>query len=150
MFQIPVCSILFPAWMLGLHHTNSDFLSPKLRSRSRLGRIIAASHTKDLVEEFGRQVRDLVQEPAYVRIFPGIALRADVKAASRWNTTKGGCIRASASAVRSQDGGPIWSRSWTIRYRSKDAYSEASRKRVVKWYPGGFRTRALVDTPFLL
>ena len=144
------CSILFPAWMLGLHHTDSPFLSAKLRGRSRLGRVLGASHTKDLVEEFGRQVRDLVQDPEYVRIFPGITLRPDVKAASRWNTTKGGMYQGVGvgGAVAGKRADLVAIMDDPIS--EQDAYSEASRKRVVKWYPGGFRTRALVDTPFLL
>jgi predicted phage terminase large subunit-like protein len=39
---------------------------------------------------FGRKVRNLVDQEAYTRIFPGVGLQTDSKAAGRWATNKGG------------------------------------------------------------
>jgi len=39
---------------------------------------------------FGRKVRNLIQSPDYQKIFKGITLSADSKAAGRWSTNKGG------------------------------------------------------------
>ncbi len=48
------CSQLFPAWYLGRHPDAS---------------MIAASHTQDLADRFGRRVRNLVASEAHRRVF---------------------------------------------------------------------------------
>lgn len=68
-------SYLFPAWYLG------KFPEKK---------IIQASHTAELAVGFGRKVRNLVGSDEYQKIFPGIGLQSDSKAAGRWSTNKGG------------------------------------------------------------
>tara|TARA_R110001583_G_scaffold55916_5_gene169529 strand:- start:1268 stop:2758 length:1491 start_codon:yes stop_codon:yes gene_type:complete len=68
-------SHLFPAWYLG-----------KFPDR----KVIQTSHTAELAVGFGRKVRNLVGSADYSRIFPGVALSADSKAAGRWNTNKNG------------------------------------------------------------
>lgn len=65
-------SILFPAWWF-TQHSNSS--------------IIAASHTADLAQHFGRQVRDLIAAQSE-RL--GYNLAQQNKAAGRWRTTAGG------------------------------------------------------------
>ena len=42
------------------------------------------------LEGFGRKVRNQLDTPEYAEIFPDVSLRADSKAAGRWNTNKGG------------------------------------------------------------
>jgi hypothetical protein len=39
---------------------------------------------------FGRKVRNLVDQDIYTKIFPGVGLQTDSKAAGRWATNKGG------------------------------------------------------------
>lgn len=68
-------SYLFPAWFLG------KFPNKK---------IIQVSHTSELAVGFGRKVRDLIADPKFQKIFPGVSLRSDNKAAGRWTTNKGG------------------------------------------------------------
>lgn len=68
-------SYLLPAWFLG---------------KKPAGKIIQASHTAELSVGFGRKVRNLVGSEDFQKIFPGVGLRADSKAAGRWNTTEGG------------------------------------------------------------
>jgi len=68
-------SHLFPAWYLG-----------KFPDR----KVIQTAHTAELAVGFGRKVRNLVGSADYDKIFPGVALSADSKAAGRWNTNKGG------------------------------------------------------------
>jgi predicted phage terminase large subunit-like protein len=68
-------SYLLPAWFLG------NFPHKK---------VIQTSHTAELAVGFGRKVRNLVDQEVYSRIFPGVALQTDSKAAGRWNTNKGG------------------------------------------------------------
>ena len=68
-------SYLLPAWFLG---------------RFPNKKVIQTSHTAELAVGFGRKVRNLVDQEVYTRIFPGVGLQADSKAAGRWATNKGG------------------------------------------------------------
>lgn len=68
-------SYLYPAWYLGNHPDHE---------------VIMASHTAELAVDFGRKVRNLLSTEEYQKIFPGVSLSVDSKAAGRWNTNKGG------------------------------------------------------------
>ena len=68
-------SHLFPAWYLG-------------RFPDR--KVIQTAHTAELAVGFGRKVRNLVGSGDYAKIFSGVSLSADSKAAGRWNTNKQG------------------------------------------------------------
>ena len=72
-------SFLFPAWMIGLN--------PKLK-------IIQATHTTELAVNFGRKVKNLLEEEDYREIFPDTQLSVDSKAAGRWDTRQGGMYYA--------------------------------------------------------
>jgi predicted phage terminase large subunit-like protein len=85
-------SYLFPAWFLGKN--------PKKK-------VMQVSNTAELAEGFGRKVRNLLETEEYRGIFPEVELRADSKAAGRWNTNFGGdyyaCGVGSALAGRGAD-----------------------------------------------
>ena len=68
-------SYLFPAWYLGRYPAK---------------KVIQTAHTAELAVGFGRKVRNLVGSEDYAKIFSGVSLSADSKAAGRWNTNKGG------------------------------------------------------------
>jgi predicted phage terminase large subunit-like protein len=53
-------------------------------------KVIQTSHTAELAVNFGRKVRNLVDQDIYTKIFPGVALQIDSKAAGRWATNKSG------------------------------------------------------------
>jgi predicted phage terminase large subunit-like protein len=72
-------SYLFPSWFLG------QFPEKK---------VMQASHKAELAVGFGRKVRNLVGSEEYREVFPDVGLRADSKAAGRWNTDKGGSYYA--------------------------------------------------------
>ena len=65
-------STLFPPWYLARHPQDS---------------IVAASHTSELSERFGRRVRNIINEHAATL---GISLAPDIQAANQWETTEGG------------------------------------------------------------
>ena len=75
-------------------HTKSEFASYLLPSwflgRSPEKKVIQTAHTAELAVGFGRKVRNLVGSEEYQKIFPGVSLRSDSKAAGRWNTSAGG------------------------------------------------------------
>ncbi len=85
-------STLFPAWFLG------KFPDKK---------VLMVSHTGDLAVDFGRKVRNIIADPRYSSIFPGISLSQDSKSAGRWSTNRGGeyyaCGVGAALAGRGAD-----------------------------------------------
>ena len=68
-------SYLLPAWFLGKYPNK---------------KVIQCSNTAELAVGFGRKVRNLVDSEVYKDLFPNLELRADSKAAGRWNTSKNG------------------------------------------------------------
>jgi hypothetical protein len=116
-------SVLFPAWFLANHPAAA---------------IIAASHTTELSERWGRRVRNLVIENAPTL---DIALVSDSAAAGRWELTTGGSYLAAgvgqailgyrADLVVIDD--PIRSR--------EDAASETIRRSTWEWFSADLKTR---------
>lgn len=74
-----MASYLLPAWYLG-------------RFPDR--KIIQCSHTAELAVGFGRRVRNLLDSEMYKEVFPDVSLRADSKAAGRWDTNHDGHYHA--------------------------------------------------------
>lgn len=68
-------SYLFPAYFLGKYPDK---------------KIIMATHTASLSEDFGRRVRNLLGSDEYHEIFPKAIVADDQKAAGKWSTTAGG------------------------------------------------------------
>ena len=68
-------SYLFPAWFLG---------------QKPDAKIIMATHTASLSEQFGRRVRNLIDGEDYKRIFPETNLSSDSKSAGSWATSQHG------------------------------------------------------------
>lgn len=122
-------SIYFPAWYIGKHPDH---------------KIIMASHTLDLAVDMARKVRNLMQTDEYKRIFPGVSIASDAKAAGKWNTTKGG--EAFACGV----GGALAGRGAHLAIVD-DPLSEQDLKTgnmssldsVYEWYRSGLRTRLM-------
>lgn len=116
-------SILYPAWWLSRHPGSS---------------VIAASHTANLAEHFGRQVRNLVTEHSSAL---GYALANDNRAAARWQTTTRGTYFA--TGVR----GPITGRRADLVVIDDpikslaEAESPNLRENVWNWYRADLATR---------
>jgi predicted phage terminase large subunit-like protein len=75
-------------------HTKSEFASFLLPAKY-LGhypdrKILQLSHNADLATGFGRRVRDLIDTRQFQEVFGKTKLKADQKAAGRWNTDAGG------------------------------------------------------------
>jgi len=65
----------FAAWWFGRHPRHY---------------IIGCSHTQELATDFGREVRNDMQDPIFQGIFPGVKVRKDSGAAARFHVTGGG------------------------------------------------------------
>lgn len=118
-------SVLFPGWYLG---------------RNKKKSVIAASHTSELAERFGRKVRNFVGGSEFSAVF-GFGLADDSQAAARWETAEGGeyfavGVGGSVTGRRADLGiidDPVKSR--------EDADSETVREKVWEWYKADFFTR---------
>lgn len=116
-------SVLFPPWLMAFMGNCN---------------VLAASHTTELAEKWGRRVRNLIGEHSLAL---DISLAADSQAAGRWSLTTGAEYYAAGvgtgiAGFRAKLGiidDPIRSR--------QDADSELIRDRTWEWYINDFRTR---------
>jgi hypothetical protein len=117
-------SYLFPAWMIGRR--------PDMK-------IMQATHTADLSVGFGRKIKNLMEQEEYQQIF-GVRLRADSKAAYRWQTDGGGEYYAAGV------GGNIAGRGADLfvvddPHSEQDAMSPTALENAWNWYLSGPRQR---------
>jgi len=118
-------SYMLPAWLIGKN--------PELK-------IIQTTHTAELAVRFGRKVRNLMGLEVYKEIFPDVDLRADSKAAGRWETGQGGEYYAAGV------GGAITGRGADLLiiddpHSEQDALSESAMENAYEWYTSGPRQR---------
>jgi predicted phage terminase large subunit-like protein len=118
----------FPAWCLGK--------DPKRQ-------IIAASYNSDLANDFGRNVRNIVGEPEFGQVFPGVGLSADSAAANRMNTNHGGAyVAAGVGTAVTGRGANIALIDDPFKDR-EEADSERRRELVWDWYRSTLYTRLM-------
>ena len=118
-------SYLLPAWLIGKN--------PALK-------IILTTHRAELAVRFGRKVRNLMEMEIYKQIFPDVDLKADSKAAGRWETGQGGEYYAAGV------GGAITGRGADLLiiddpHSEQDALSETAMENAYEWYTSGPRQR---------
>ena len=125
-------------------HTKSEFASYLLPAfimgRKPRTKIIQATHTGELAVRFGRKVRDLMSADAYRELFPDVFLKADSKAAGRWDTSDGGEYFAVGV------GGAMTGRGADLLiiddpHSEQDAASELALENAWDWYQSGARSR---------
>ncbi len=118
----------FPAWCLG---------------RNPMRQIIAASYNSDLANDFGRNVRNIVGEPEFGQIFPGVGLSPDSAAANRMNTNRGGAyVAAGVGTAVTGRGADIALIDDPFKDR-EEADSERRREVVWDWYRSTLFTRLM-------
>ena len=116
-------SLVFPAWWLARHPASS---------------VIAASHTAELADHFGRQLRNLVAEEAEML---GYGLAGDNRAAHRFRATNGG--EYFATGIH----GPVTGRRADLVViddpikSHAEADSELARAHLWNWYRAELTTR---------
>jgi predicted phage terminase large subunit-like protein len=126
------------------HNTKSEFSSYLLPAfimgRQPKTKIIQATHTGELAVRFGRKVRNLMDTDEYKQVFSDVALRADSKAAGRWDTDHGGEYFAVGV------GGAMTGRGADLLiiddpHSEQDAMSELALDNAWEWYTSGPRQR---------
>jgi predicted phage terminase large subunit-like protein len=127
-------SMEFPPWYLGKNPGKN---------------IIAASHTYDLAERFGRKARNIVGAIEFKNVFE-TTLSADSAAAGQWETSRGSEYFAAGV------GGSITGRRADLGLiddpvKSKEAAeSEREREKAWDWYVNDFETRLKPDSRQIL
>lgn len=117
---------LFPAWYMGRnpHHE-----------------VITTSYSQEVASGFGRKVRNMMNEPSYQLIFPGVTPTDDSFAAHRFNITDGGAYYAVGA------GGPLTSRGASliiiddIHKNRFESLSDAILTRIKEWFGPVLYTR---------
>lgn len=118
-------AIQFPAWYLGRHPEHD---------------VITASYSSDLAVDFGRKVRNLVNNERYAKLF-ATTLAEDNASAGRWSTREGGEYLAAGV------GGGITGRGADVLIiddpckNREEAESETIRKRTLDWFKSTAYTR---------
>jgi hypothetical protein len=117
----------FPAWYLG---------------RNPNKQIIAASYNSDLSNDFGREVRNIVDSEEYQCLFD-VRLAADSQAANRWHTDKKGMyVAAGVGTAITGRGADILLIDDPFKDR-QEADSEVRRETVWNWYTSTAYTRLM-------
>ena len=117
---------IFPAWFLGRNPDRS---------------IITACYGQELVDDFGRKVRNLVINPVHRAIFPGFRLAEDSAGMRRFDTTAGGSYYAVGR------GGAITGRGAHLLLiddplkDAEEARSELTRRALHEWFKSVAYTR---------
>lgn len=132
-----ICSRYFSAWYLG-RNPNHKYLQ--------------GGHSQNFAEtEFGRPVRDIITDPKFQQVFPGIRLSSSSKAGGNWRLhgLRGGYVAKgvgqSIAGYRANCAGiddPFGSR--------EDAQSAVIRERTRAWLFTDFRTRLLPFSPLFI
>ena len=123
-----LASEFFPAWYLG---------------RNPSHQVIAATYAQGLADDFGRKVRNIMQDPQFADVFPATVLADDSQAANRFHLAQRGAYFAVGA------GGPITGRGADLLLIDdpikgrEDAESETMRQRLKDWYTSVARTRLM-------
>lgn len=134
-----LASEFFPAWYLG---RNPDHY------------VVTATYAQDLADDFGRKVKNQIEDESFQAIFPGVRLSGDSKSAKRFNVegSDGGyehtlAQRGAFYAVGV--GGPLTGRGAHLLLiddpvkNREDAESEVMRKKTKEWYTSTAYTRLM-------
>jgi len=128
-------SEFFPAWYMG---RNPDKY------------IICATYAQDLADDFGRKVRNQLQDKRYTDVFPDAELSTDSSSMRRFNTTRGGVYFAvgAGSAITGR-GAHLLLIDDPIKGR-EEADSAAMRKNLLDWYRATAYTRLMPNGSVVL
>lgn len=134
-----LASEFFPAWYLG---RNPDHY------------VVTATYAQELADDFGRKVKNQIEDTAYAAIFPGVGLADDSKSAKRFHIEgqQGGyehSLSQRGAFYAVGVGGPLTGRGAHLLLiddpvkNREDAESEVIRKKTKDWYTSTAYTRLM-------
>lgn len=121
-------SEFFPAFYLG-HHPDHQ--------------VLHASYSQELVDGFGRKVRNQLKDELYQLVFPGTQLSDDSAAANKFNTVQGGAYFAvGVGGSATGRGAHLMLIDDPVKDR-EEADSELQRQKLKDWYTSVAYTRLM-------
>lgn len=138
-----LASEFFPAWYLGRNADHS---------------VVMATYAQDLADDFGRKVKNQIEDPSYPEIFQGVGLADDSKSVKRFHieeddqVIEGGfehSLKQRGSFYAVGVGGPLTGRGAHLLLiddpvkNREDADSEIIRKKTKDWYTSTAYTRLM-------
>lgn len=134
-----LASEFFPAWYLG---RNPDHY------------VVTATYAQELADDFGRKVKNQIDDPAYQEIFPGVRLAGDSKSAKRFHVEgqEGGyehTLKQQGAFYAVGVGGPLTGRGAHLLIiddpvkNREEADSETIRQKTKDWYTSTAYTRLM-------
>lgn len=134
-----LASEFFPAWYLG---RNPDHY------------VVTATYAQELADDFGRKVKNQIEDSAFNAIFPGVGLADDSKSAKRFHIegSDGGyehSLSQRGAFYAVGVGGPLTGRGAHLLLiddpvkNREDAESEVIRKKTKDWYTSTAYTRLM-------
>lgn len=134
-----LASEFFPAWYIG---RNPDHY------------VVTATYAQELADDFGRKVKNQIEDDAYQCIFPGVGLADDSKSAKRFHIegATGGYEHSTSQRGAFYAvgvGGPLTGRGAHLLLiddpvkNREDAESEVIRKKTKDWYTSTAYTRLM-------
>ncbi|WP_043617702.1 phage terminase large subunit [Chromobacterium violaceum] len=125
--------VMFIAWAMG-KHPDSEF--------------IHTCYSGKLAIKNSAEIREIIRDPAYLEIFPDVALRDDSQAKDEWRTKDGGVMYAvgsggtitgyGAGKVREGFGGAIII---DDPHKADEARSDTIRNGVIEWFQNTLESR---------
>jgi predicted phage terminase large subunit-like protein len=138
-----LASEFFPAWYLGRNPDHS---------------VVTATYAQDLADDFGRKVKNQIEDYSFPEIFPGVGLADDSKSVKRFHIVEndvlleGGfehTLRQRGAFYAVGVGGPLTGRGAHLLLiddpvkNREDADSEIIRKKTKDWYTSTAYTRLM-------
>lgn len=138
-----LASEFFPAWYMG---RNPDHY------------VVTATYAQELADDFGRKVKNQIEDPIFGQIFPGVRLADDSKSAKRFHVEQAGVaveggiehrLNQSGAFYAVGVGGPLTGRGAHLLLiddpvkNREDADSEIIRKKTKDWYTSTAYTRLM-------
>jgi predicted phage terminase large subunit-like protein len=122
-----LCSILFPAWILGRN--------PKYRI------ILVGNSVQTATDVFGRPLKNFIASHEYQEVFPGTLIDPDANSAQRFNTTEGGgyFVAGAGTGIAGRGGDFIIC---DDMLSEQNAFSKTERTKINNNYIPGIRSRA--------
>lgn len=131
------CSRFFPAFYLGNNPSHRWF---------------QGGHSQQFCEnEFGKPTRDIIMDPKYQLVFPGVTVNARSSAAGNWklDQRRGGYVTKGVGQKTAGYRGHIGCGDDLIGSK-EDADSALIREKTFKWLWADFRTRLLPRSPMFM
>lgn len=131
-----IASIRFPCWYLGRNPTK---------------KVILASNSNTLAEDFGRETKNLIEHPIHELAFPNCRVSRDSRSAQRWQLEAGGkFVAAGVGSSKIMGRGAHLIILDDLIGSWEDAQSEAERKKVLDWYKGTLFHRRQKDAAIVI